>query len=96
LILGASVRSLQGWAAPEVEKIYTRARQLCQQLGDPPELFRVLWVLTLYHGIRGDLRALLRMAEQLLALANESKQPPELVAAHQMWGQSTESGQHVV
>src|SRR5262249_640501 len=30
LILGLSLRSIQGWAAPEVEKIYTRARYLCQ------------------------------------------------------------------
>src|SRR2546428_400988 len=29
VMLGLSLRSIEGWAAPEVEKIYTRARQLC-------------------------------------------------------------------
>ena len=43
VILGLSLRSVEGWAAPEVEHIYLRARQLCQQLGNPPQLFPVLW-----------------------------------------------------
>ncbi|HEX2453690.1 MAG TPA: protein kinase [Vicinamibacterales bacterium] len=84
LILGLSLRSIQGWAAPEVEKIYTRARYLCQELGDTPELFPVLWGLTLYHAIRGDLSVFQPLAEQLLAQANETKQQAYLVAAHQM------------
>ena len=84
LILGLSLRSIQGWAAPEVEKVYTRARYLCQELGDTPELFPVLWGLTLYHAIRGDLRVFQPLAEQLIAQATETKQQPYLVAAHQM------------
>src|SRR5262249_46164003 len=84
--LGLSLRSIPGWAAPEVEKIYTRARYLCQELGDTPELFPVLWGLTLYHAIRGDLRVFQPLAEQLLAQANETRQQAYLVGAHQMMG----------
>jgi len=34
--------SIGGWAAPEVERAYTRTRKLCEFLGDPPEVFPVL------------------------------------------------------
>jgi serine/threonine protein kinase/predicted ATPase len=84
LTLGLSLRSIQGWAAPEVEKPYVRARQICQQLGNPPELLPVLWGLTLFHAIRGDLRVFETLARQLLAQAMETSKPENLVAAHQM------------
>src|SRR5262249_45113755 len=32
--LGASLLATKGWAAPEVEQVYTRAWELCQRLGD--------------------------------------------------------------
>ena len=32
----------KGYAAPEVEHAYTRARELCQQVGETPQLFPVL------------------------------------------------------
>ena len=96
LILGLSLRSIQGWAAPEVEKPYLRARQLCQQLGNAPELFPVLWGLTLFHAIRGDLRVFETLAEQLLAQANETGDPANLVAAHQMMASVNEFLGHTV
>jgi predicted ATPase len=96
LILGLSLRSIQGWAAPEVEKPYLRARQICQQLGDTPELFPVLWGLTLFHAIRGDLRVFQTLAEQLLAQAMETGKPANLVAAHQMMASVNEFLGHTV
>jgi predicted ATPase len=90
LTLGLSLRSIQGWAAPEVEKPYVRARQLCQQLGNAPELFPVLWGLTLFHAIRGDLRIFETLGRQLLAQALETNEPENLVAAHQMMGSVNE------
>jgi hypothetical protein len=40
-------RWLTRWSqgAPEVERAYTRAHELCQQVGETPELFPVLWGL---------------------------------------------------
>jgi adenylate cyclase len=57
---------------------------LCQQLGHSPQLFPVLWGLTLYHAIRGDLRVFLPLADQLLAQATESGAVSFRVAANQM------------
>jgi adenylate cyclase len=90
MILGFALRSVEGWAAPEVERIYVRARTLCDQLGAPPQLFPAMWGLTLYHAIRGDLRVFLPLAEQLLARATEAASPVFLVGAHQMLGSVNE------
>ena len=90
MVLGLSLRSVEGWAAPEVERIYTRARQLCQELGDVPEFFPVLWGLTLFHAIRGDLRMFRQLAEQLLTQAEATGDPVFLVGAHQMMGSALE------
>ena len=46
----------KGYAAPEVEHAYTRARELCQQVGETPQLFPVLWGLWLFYLVRGELR----------------------------------------
>jgi hypothetical protein len=41
--LGTAFMALKGFASPEVAQVYARARELCQQLGDTPLLFPVLW-----------------------------------------------------
>lgn len=86
VVYGLSLRSIQGWAAPEVEPIYVRARQLCDELGNAPQLFPVLWGLSLFHAIRGDLQVFLELAEQLLAIASEQSNAIFGVGAHQMAG----------
>ena len=96
MILGFALRSVEGWAAPEVEGIYTRARELCDRLGTPPQLFPAMWGLTLYHAIRGDLRVFLPLAEQLLSRATEIGSPVFLVGAHQMLGSVHEFLGHTV
>ena len=46
----------KGHAAPEVERAYARARELCAQVGDTPQLFPVLRGLMLYYQQRGDIQ----------------------------------------
>ncbi len=43
--LGAPLIATKGYAAPEVGKVYIRAQELCEEVGDTPELFPVLWGL---------------------------------------------------
>src|SRR5262249_36455553 len=40
--LGPALMATKGMAAPEVGSTYTRARELCRQVGDTPQLFLVL------------------------------------------------------
>src|SRR5262245_42641698 len=67
--LGPLLLTTKGYAAPETEGAYTRAYDLCQQVGETSELFPVLWgLLELYVG-RADYRRAREYGEQMLALA---------------------------
>ena len=52
--LGAPLLATQGFAAPPVEQAFGRAHELCRQLGEPPELFPVLWGLWLFYLVRAQ------------------------------------------
>ena len=39
-MLGVTLMSTQGFSSPQVQQTYAHARQLCQQLGSTPQLFR--------------------------------------------------------
>ena len=53
LVMGPALSAIKGWSAPEVERAYFRARELCKRLGDPPELFPTLVGVWLVYYIRG-------------------------------------------
>jgi predicted ATPase/class 3 adenylate cyclase len=81
LTLGPVLMATKGRGAPEVERLYTRARELCEQVGEPPQLFRVLWGLwTLSFSGRGEDQRVL--GEQLLSLAQRLHDPDLLLEAH--------------
>jgi predicted ATPase len=84
--LGSALLATQGNAAPEVERAYTRARELCEQLGDIPQLFPVLRGLVQYYLNRGDLQTTSRLGEQLLRLAQTQPDPAHLLLAHYQMG----------
>jgi predicted ATPase len=84
--LGPSLVATLGFLAPEVEENYTLARKLCEQLGETPQLFPVLWGLARMHDIRGELRVGQRLGEQLLDLAHRAQEPQLLLEAHhEIW-----------
>jgi predicted ATPase len=88
ITLGISLMATKGFAAPEVEKAYARARALCQQLGETPQLFPVLWGLWAFYSVRVESRAAQELGEQLLRLARSLQDPISLVAAHRALGQN--------
>jgi class 3 adenylate cyclase/predicted ATPase len=62
-------------AALEVERSYSRALALCDQLGRSAELFPVLRGLWQYHLVRGELRRAHDLAERLVLLAEGQETP---------------------
>jgi class 3 adenylate cyclase/DNA-binding winged helix-turn-helix (wHTH) protein/predicted ATPase len=69
MTLGSPLIATKGYAAQEVEHVYTRARALCQQVGDTQQLFSVLWGLRRFYNLRGELQTARDLGEQLLSLA---------------------------
>jgi predicted ATPase len=85
--LGPALRAAKGQAAPDVERAYARARELCAQLGDTPQVFPVLRGLMTYYVNRGDLQTVYQLGEQLLRLAQAQPDPAPLLLAHYQLGQ---------
>ena len=82
LTLGMALSATKGAAAPEVERLYTRARELCEQVGEPSQLFRVLWGLWSVYSARGEVQTRRALGEQLLSLAQRLQAPDLLLEAH--------------
>ncbi len=81
IILGPAVRVPRGYGYPEVRRIYDRARELCEQVGETPQRFPALWGLWLFYTMRGELQTARALGEQLLALAECVHDPLLLVQA---------------
>jgi class 3 adenylate cyclase/predicted ATPase len=81
IALGVPVTATKGFAASEVERIYTRAQELCQHLGETPELFAVLQGLWLFSIARLKLQAAQQLGEQLLRLGESVQEPLLLIEA---------------
>ena len=56
LSLGLASIPAKGWASPDAGRAFTRARELCERLGDPPELFPALFGIAGIHLLRAELR----------------------------------------
>jgi len=80
--LGAALMATKGYAAPEVEEAYTRARELCQQVGETPQLFTALWGLWVFYCVRGELQTARELGEQLLSLAQSAQDPALFLEAY--------------
>lgn len=83
LALNGALIFAKGFTAPEAEKAAIRARDLCQQLGKPPQLFpAVLGSLYMLYQNRGELQAAREVAEQMLRLAQSVQNQHLLSVAH--------------
>ena len=86
LALGAALQRAKGFAAPEVERAYTRARELCQQVGEAPQLVPVLLGLWRYYVTRPQHHTAREIGETLLRLAQRTDDPALTVVAHYALG----------
>ena len=90
--LGAQLVALGGYTSVELEQVYTRAQQLCQDLAqqlDEPRLAASLLIPVLlefggYHGHRAQYQAAREIYDQILALAQAAGDPQLMMLAN--WG----------
>jgi DNA-binding winged helix-turn-helix (wHTH) protein/predicted ATPase len=69
MALGPALMAVSGFAAPQVEACYGRARALCALVGITPERTRALRGLGIFSLTRGDLVQARELAEECVALA---------------------------
>src|SRR5262249_6216953 len=72
----------------EVVQAYTRARELCQQVGKTPKHFPVLYGLYVFHLARANHQTALELGEQCLQLAQCVQDAALLLMAHFVLGVS--------
>jgi class 3 adenylate cyclase/predicted ATPase len=72
LALGPVLAATKGNAAPEVGQVYTRARALCQDIGETPHYFPVLVGLWRFALIQGEFLQAHELGVQLLDLAEHA------------------------
>jgi class 3 adenylate cyclase/predicted ATPase len=89
LALSNALLPVRGYAAPEVEKAVTRARALCHQLGETPQLFPVLFRLWVFYFMRRELQTARELAEQLMRLAQSVHDRYLLSLAHAALGMTS-------
>ncbi|ETW95600.1 MAG: hypothetical protein ETSY2_47905, partial [Candidatus Entotheonella gemina] len=80
--LGPVFITVKGEASSEVEQTYTRARELCRELGGTPQRFPVLMGLLRCYVTRGNHGPAQQLAEEFLHQAQHSQDSALLVEAH--------------
>jgi len=80
--LGVPLQVTKGWASDEVDAAYKRARQLCDEVGDSPQVFPTLYGLWVSNAVAGKHSAASELCDQLLRLAKEQQDNALLLIAH--------------
>jgi class 3 adenylate cyclase/predicted ATPase len=88
LTLGIPLSATRGYAAPEVAHVYTRAQELCQRLGETPQLIPALLGLWRFYLLRAELGKARELAEQCLLLVQRVDDPARLIVAHDALGET--------
>src|SRR4030095_17103412 len=65
---------------------YARGRELCQRMGDTPQVFPMLWGLWRFYDSRGELQTSHELGERLLTMAQFVQDPALLLQAHHALG----------
>jgi predicted ATPase len=82
ITLGPALMMTRGFAAPDAEHAYARARALCQRVGETPQLFSVLRGLWQFYNGRGEYQTARELGEQCLQLAQQGHDTARLLEAH--------------
>jgi class 3 adenylate cyclase/predicted ATPase len=88
ITLAQALSATKSHGAPEVEQTYARARALCAQVGETPQLFPALWGLWRFYHTRGALPTVRELGEQLVQLAEREADPTHRMEAHAALGQT--------
>jgi class 3 adenylate cyclase/predicted ATPase len=87
--LGVPLRATRGFAAPEVEEVFSRARELCQRMGETSQLVPVLRGLWEFYELGAEYQMACELGEQLLTLAQRVQDPALLLVAYDVLGDTS-------
>ncbi len=70
--LPAPLVAVRGYGAPEVEQAISRARELCEQLGESPQLFIARGLLCMFYFMKAEYHKSIEMGEQIKRIAEQA------------------------
>jgi predicted ATPase len=86
LALGQLLMAAKGMLSLELGKAYSRAHALCQQVGEPRQLFRALWGLIAFYNGHGRLRSGEKLGRRLFDLARSQHDAALVQESHLIVG----------
>jgi class 3 adenylate cyclase/predicted ATPase len=86
MAIGAPLVAARGQSHPETEKTYARARELIAQIGQSPELPRLMAGMAAAYFVKGDLAAAAELAQEALTAAERTGEPFDLLSSHYLVG----------
>jgi predicted ATPase len=84
--LGSASLAAKGWGSPEMGRVYTRAYELCQTVDDVRQRVLTLYGLFIFRENRAQLCAALKVAEELLRLAQAQADVAVTLLGHRLVG----------
>ena len=86
LTLGQALIATQGYGAAAVERVYLRARELSQHVGEVAQVFPALYGIWVFHYIRSEFRTVHALGADMLLRAQQQDDPALLLVAHRLMG----------
>jgi tetratricopeptide (TPR) repeat protein len=86
LTMGPALDATLGHSTPQAESAYSRAYELCREIDDQPQLFRVMSGLWAVYQVQGKFDSARELGLKLLDLAEHLRRPLFLLGAHEALG----------
>jgi DNA-binding winged helix-turn-helix (wHTH) protein/predicted ATPase len=86
MILSIALMATRGFASTEVEQVYAEGKELFEFSGTSPQLFKALYLRGVSYLVGGQLTSAMEIAERLLPLSEELKDPTLVMEAHRAMG----------
>lgn len=75
LALDTPLIATRGYGTPELGQALARARELCLQIGEAPQLFTALVLLMFFYALKAEYHTALELGEQTNRIAKQAKDP---------------------
>jgi serine/threonine protein kinase/predicted ATPase len=86
--LGTAYIASRGYAAPEIGPVFSRARVLCERIGQSPQLVRILVGIWEWYFVRGEIRLCTELVTESMEIAMPLDDPCAMMEAFYIGGQT--------
>ncbi len=88
IALGTAYIASRGYAAPEIGPVFRRARTLCEQLGQSPQLVAIVVGIWEWHFVRGEVQLCTELVAEAMEFARPLDDPGAMMEAFYVAGQT--------